>query len=364
MVAFDFSPFFTPLLTHDNLVYFAYNLSEQQPEYVSAAYEQLIGDPLSHLADDLPHLLARVHPADWQHLRQQLALLPPGTLVQDVELRLARPQAPAQRLCVSVCQAPQPSGATYLVGTVRDVSAAHAASPPAQLLHDQQNSTLQLLAHDLATPLVVLQQLAEQLAVELAPPSPAVHELLQLMRTTCAQGSTLIHDLVESEFLASANAGLQLERTDLAGWLAQLMAEYQRTQAHVPLQLVWEAPSAPVHAQVDAPKLQQVISNLLSNAGKFTPDGGSVRLALQQRGAAVLITIADTGIGIPAHLQAGLFEKFTKARRPGLRGEKTTGLGMSIIRTIVELHHGRIWVESQEGHGTTFFVELPAAPAA
>jgi two-component system sensor histidine kinase VicK len=62
-------------------------------------------------------------------------------------------------------------------------------------------------------------------------------------------------------------------------------------------------------------------------------------------------------------MQEVLFDKFTKARRPGLRGERTTGLGMSVIKTIVELHQGRIWLESAEGQGTTFYVELPALPA-
>ncbi len=64
-------------------------------------------------------------------------------------------------------------------------------------------------------------------------------------------------------------------------------------------------------------------------------------------------------MGIPQPLQAGLFEKFTKACRPGLKGEKSTGLGMSIIKTIVEWHGGKIWLESKEGEGSTFFIQIP-----
>jgi two-component system sensor histidine kinase VicK len=69
--------------------------------------------------------------------------------------------------------------------------------------------------------------------------------------------------------------------------------------------------------------------------------------------------VADNGIGIPLSMQAGLFEKFTRARRPGIRGEESVGLGMSIIKTIVEWHGGRIWFESKENEGSTFFVEIP-----
>ena len=81
---------------------------------------------------------------------------------------------------------------------------------------------------------------------------------------------------------------------------------------------------------------------------RVAPGPGSVRVQVQ-----------DTGIGIPAVLQPHFFDRFTKARWPGLRGEKTTGLGMSIIKTIVELQQGRIWFASAENQGTTFFIELP-----
>ncbi len=69
--------------------------------------------------------------------------------------------------------------------------------------------------------------------------------------------------------------------------------------------------------------------------------------------------MTDKGIGIPKDLQPVLFERFTKARRPGLKGEETMGLGLSIVKRIVELHQGKVWVESQENKGTTFFIELP-----
>jgi two-component system sensor histidine kinase VicK len=69
--------------------------------------------------------------------------------------------------------------------------------------------------------------------------------------------------------------------------------------------------------------------------------------------------VADTGIGVPAELQPVLFDKFSKARRPGLRGEESTGLGMSIIKTLVTWHGGKIWFSSEENKGTTFYIELP-----
>jgi two-component system sensor histidine kinase VicK len=84
-----------------------------------------------------------------------------------------------------------------------------------------------------------------------------------------------------------------------------------------------------------------------------------VAIALAQQPGHVLLSVADEGVGIPERLHPVLFDRFTKARRPGLRGEKSTGLGMFITRALVERHGGRIWFESREGAGTTFYVQLP-----
>jgi len=85
----------------------------------------------------------------------------------------------------------------------------------------------------------------------------------------------------------------------------------------------------------------------------------SIRVDDQEEAGTVPITLRDNGIGIPKKYHAGLFDKFTKARRPGLRHEPTTGPGMFILKTIVEWHGGNIWFESEENQGATFFVEVP-----
>ena len=102
-----------------------------------------------------------------------------------------------------------------------------------------------------------------------------------------------------------------------------------------------------------------MINNLISNAIKFTPDGGHITLSIEDQQDVVLFTVADTGVGIPAKFHDTLFSKFTKARRAGLKGEPSIGLGMSIIKTIVNWHEGKIWFESEEKKGTTFYIELP-----
>jgi two-component system sensor histidine kinase VicK len=119
-----------------------------------------------------------------------------------------------------------------------------------------------------------------------------------------------------------------------------------------------------IYIELDEDKFMQVINNLISNALKFTPSGGEININIYKKAESVLISIADTGIGIPEAFHECLFDKFTIARRNGLRGEVTTGLGMSLIKTIVEWHGGKIWFNSKENVGTEFFVELPLHNAA
>jgi two-component system sensor histidine kinase VicK len=102
----------------------------------------------------------------------------------------------------------------------------------------------------------------------------------------------------------------------------------------------------------------RAITNLLSNAIKFTRESGKIELSLSLKDKHPLITIKDNGIGIPKNKQPFLFEKFSPARRAGTKGEKSTGLGMFIVKEIIDKHSGKLTFESEENKGTIFYIEL------
>lgn len=101
-----------------------------------------------------------------------------------------------------------------------------------------------------------------------------------------------------------------------------------------------------------------MINNLLSNALKFTPKGGKIKVRVRQSPKEAILQVSDRGIVIPADKQKQIFHEFSKGKRAGLHGEKCSGLGLSIVRKIVKLHQGEIKVESKEGKGITFTIEL------
>jgi signal transduction histidine kinase len=111
--------------------------------------------------------------------------------------------------------------------------------------------------------------------------------------------------------------------------------------------------------RADRGRLQQLLDNLVSNAVKFTPEGGSVRVSLGRRNDAVLLEVADTGIGIAVDDQRRLFQRFFRAENAVERQLPGTGLGLYISRVIAEAHEGTLTVRSELGHGSTFRLELP-----
>lgn len=119
-----------------------------------------------------------------------------------------------------------------------------------------------------------------------------------------------------------------------------------------------DLPPEPRQLSLHPEKFGRVLDNLLHNALKFTPAGGTITVGVRTHEDKLRLTVQDTGIGIPGKLHNNLFDKFNPTRRAGLNGETTTGLGLFIAKQIVELHGGHIWLESREKEGTTFFIEL------
>jgi signal transduction histidine kinase len=112
----------------------------------------------------------------------------------------------------------------------------------------------------------------------------------------------------------------------------------------------------------DERKVKQILLNLLSNAVKFTPEGGRVGLTATAADGAITIAVSDTGIGIAPEDQAAIFEEFRQVGCEDARTQEGTGLGLTLAKKLVELHGGRIWVQSQVGQGSTFTFTLPARP--
>jgi signal transduction histidine kinase len=120
-----------------------------------------------------------------------------------------------------------------------------------------------------------------------------------------------------------------------------------------------EIRNQPLKAMADSDKFSRVVSNIVTNAIKFSSEDSRILVRLYLEDDNIIFSVKDSGIGIPASIKAKVFEMFTEAKRPGTNGEKPYGLGLSIAKQIVEAHKGQIWFDSEEGKGTTFIISLP-----
>ena len=123
-----------------------------------------------------------------------------------------------------------------------------------------------------------------------------------------------------------------------------------------------DASDGDLSAVGDADELDRVVANLVSNAVKYSPDGGTIRVGLARQDHTIALSVADQGLGISEEDQQKLFEEFFRSSNPRAVEQPGTGLGLAIVQRIVERHGGQIRVESRLGHGSTFTVLLPAVP--
>jgi signal transduction histidine kinase len=176
---------------------------------------------------------------------------------------------------------------------------------------------------------------------------------------TCVLSKDIVQDILEFSRIKSETALLITEPVDI-GFFTKSTIEGHNPKA-IEKQLRLTIASEPEHifCAINRSKFSRVIDNLISNAIKFTPSGGSISISISVIGNAALWKITDTGIGIPDSLKPYIFEPFTSSRRIGTAQETTTGLGLSISKNIVEKHSGKLWVESIENQGSTFYLEIP-----
>ncbi|WP_426058454.1 ATP-binding protein [Hymenobacter sp. B1770] len=359
----DFADFFVDQAAASSHVQFIYDVAADRVTFVNEAYEKVLHGRCEHVNEELPALLARLHPDDRAYLTQYCKLWLRGQVADEVEVRLQEPGQPDQWFCLTPHHQ-SANGRVCVGGTLRDISVAKRYQQNADNFNSRKNAALEILSHDLSGAFGVVQQVAQYLSEEVTVPANSrVGDMLRVLENTSRNSMKMIRDLVNIEFLASANTDLKRDRVEVAEVLRALLEELQEGQRILGQVFEYSLPTEPLYAYLDVNKITQVLTNLVSNAIKFTPDGKRVVVRVEACPGSVRLQVIDEGIGVPAALQPQLFERFTKARRPGLRGEQTNGLGLALCKTIVEWHGGNITVDSAEGIGSTFTVEIPQATA-
>jgi signal transduction histidine kinase len=233
-------------------------------------------------------------------------------------------------------------------------------------LEAERRELITSVSHDLRTPLATTRAMVEALADGVVTEPSDVARYLGLILRETQHLSRLIDDLFELSQIEGGSLRLRCDRIDLAELVGETVAAYQAPALERDLRIE-QSLAGPVSIQADGERLQRVLRNLLDNAMRHTPPGGTIAVQTSCDGAQANVSVSDSGPGVAAHDLERIFDSFYRGERSRRRGEggaSGAGLGLAIARGLVQAHRGRIWAEPSPLGGISVQIRLPATSAA
>lgn len=345
------------LIKEDNRCYFIFDIAQKRFLFVNPAFESFFHVHSGEAEGD--SLIKMVHPDDVDYLKSHFQSAQPGRLLTDIEFRIVHFDKKEYTFSMSACFEKR-QGKELILGYLSDITTQKENTLYLNEFNNKKNSILNILSHDLGGPLGNIRNLSRLLKERFKSlDEENLQKIITSIERNTNMGIQIINDFVHREFIEAVGVKLLKTRVNIIEKMESIIAEYQQSQSQTGKAFFLETNRVKVFVEIDENKFFQALTNLISNALKFTPDGGTIRIEVTELAETVLITVKDDGIGIPHKFQKKLFDKFSGAGRPGLKGERSIGLGMSIIKTIIDWHQGKIWFDSKENEGTSFYIELP-----
>ena len=251
------------------------------------------------------------------------------------------------------------------VGTSQDVTERVQLEEQLRRQYDQllqldllKSNFVNSVTHELRTPLTSIMGYAELLEDEIGGPvSSDQRDFISQIQRGAKRLEYLLNDLLDFARMEAGTFSLKVESADLCGWVIEVMESLKPQADERKVLLEAQLPEGPLELEMDGQRIGQVLTNLLSNALKFSPTGGTIRISVTRQGETIRCEFQDQGPGIAYADMPKLFQRFSQLEA-GVRMGKGAGLGLSISKALVEAHGGAIGVESTPGLGSTFWFEL------
>jgi PAS domain S-box-containing protein len=313
----------------------------------------------AHLGRTLPEVLPRVSAELLEALRH---VLETGESIVNREFRAETPRLPGRERCWLCSFYPVKTGDGTTLGAgavITDIDDRKRMEEALREADVRKDHFLAMLAHELRNPLAPISNAAQLMKVE-GRGGTNFDWSVKVIEDQVRQMTRLVDDLLDVSRITRGKVDLQKDSIELAA-LVDLAVEASRPMIEdFKHRLTVTVPSLPVFLEVDPPRIAQVLSNLLNNAAKYTDPGGTIVLTAEQVGGDVELRVRDNGIGIPPDVLPHVFEMFTQADQTLSRARGGLGIGLTLVRSLVEMHNGYVFVHSEgHGRGSEFVIRLP-----
>jgi two-component system sensor histidine kinase ResE len=222
-----------------------------------------------------------------------------------------------------------------------------------------RNDFVANISHELRTPLAMLQGYSEALVDDVVSSAEERQELAKIIHEESLRMGRLVNDLLDLARIQAGHIELNLKEQPLEPVVEHTLRKFSNLAKEEQIDLIEEIEPLKHRYAIDEDRMEQILTNLIDNAIRHTPQQGAVTISLKENERGAIIAVKDTGQGIPKDDLPFVFERFYKADKARTRGKSGTGLGLAIVKDLVEAHGGQIEVHSKMGEGTTFTIYLP-----
>ncbi|WP_144158204.1 response regulator [Paraburkholderia sp. BCC1885] len=333
--------------------------------YVSPAYRRLWGDVAPSPVPAAGHWAGCIHADDEAAVETAYRALASGT-PYEIEYRIVRPDGNIRWVAERAFTVRDTRNRIYrLAGIVNDISERKANEMALRDADRRKDEFLAMLAHELRNPLAPIRNAIELLDPSRAPVAKDFETMRAVIGRQVRHLSRLVDDLLDVARITQGKITLRQENVSLAAAIEaaiETVAPALNKKAHT---LRTEMPDDSLYVIGDGVRIAQVLGNILSNAVKYTPQGGEIVIDVREAGDAVQIAVRDNGVGMSVETIPVIFDLFVQSQNSLERSEGGLGIGLPLARTLVELHGGQISAFSEgPGHGSEFIVSLPISRAA
>lgn len=338
--------------------FFIWDLKKNKIIYLTDSFDKVSTQPKQK--ESLEEIRGIIAEEETEKFNKAFSAIEQGEYFQDIEMRTANVFNGTKWINMKTYPVNIENGEILNVaGQFLDITDKKKRQEKIERQSEEIEDILHILAHDIRGPLGNILNIARAQKSTSDSDFDVIRNFAVLIEKIADNTLYMMENMIETVKVTSKGFRIEPTTVILQNFFDNILTSYRNSLHEKQINLKKHYPDQDVIVEIDEIKFRLVIQNLITNAIKFTPNGGTISLNLTTEDDQVVIEVQDTGIGISNKNLEQIFTKFSPVRKDGVRGEKSFGLGLSISKKIVELHKGTIEVESEVGNGTTFSLRLP-----